>query len=320
MNFTREYARRWVVSKGFQRIVILLMVPAIAAAACSSENKYKHKDEIFEICARLTACGLSEGTGMGGCSGWQYYLYSMLKKSDGTYEQLQVQRMECWRQAEDCESLLACHEVIPEEDEHCELDPIDGYQDICMDNTVVGCSSRTFSDCEALGLVCSENEYSAECGVDTCDPAGFEPRCDGELMVYCDSTGALIERHCSSQYDLKCGTNSEGELDCIGRGEDCPDGYQSRCEGTEMARCRGGKMSRADCAKLIPNTTCHDLDDNFWGLICIPKKECPSDFTEEACENGVITFCFMGEIATIDCREYGLSGCTTTDIAASCTP
>jgi hypothetical protein len=81
---------------------------------------------------------------------------------------------------------------------------------------------------------------------------------------------------------------------------------------------------RRDCQQLIPGTTCQDLDDDFWNLMCVPEKECPVEFTGETCENGIITFCFMGEITTLDCREYGLSGCTTEDTLdgtiAACTP
>jgi hypothetical protein len=140
------------------------------------------------------------------------------------------------------------------------------------------------------------------------------------MLVYCDSSGALIEKHCSRQNSSECGTNLEGELDCIGTGEDCSGGHDPHCDGTVMVGCRGGKVVRIDCQEVIPDTTCHDLNDDFWGLMCVPEQDCPSDFTEETCQDGVITFCWMGEVTTLDCRAYGLSGCRTEGTAAACTP
>jgi hypothetical protein len=31
----------------------------------------------------------------------------------------------------------------------------------------------------------------------------------------------------------------------------------------------------------------------------------------ESCQDGVITYCRVGQVATFDCRSVGLSGCAT---------
>jgi hypothetical protein len=51
-----------------------------------------------------------------------------------------------------------------------------------------------------------------------------------------------------------------------------------------------------------------------------------SGTTSESCSNGVITYCMSGSTSTLDCKQYGLSGCGTTvatgnqQTIAQCTP
>ena len=45
--------------------------------------------------------------------------------------------------------------------------------------------------------------------------------------------------------------------------------------------------------------------------------ECDEN-TSDTCDGGVITYCMWGVKTTLDCKTYGLSGCTT--VSASLTP
>ena len=106
---------------------------------------------------------------------------------------------------------------------------------------------------------------------------------------------------------------SKGAIGCVGDGEVCEEGNLGHCDGHVAVTCRGGRVSRFDCATEATEYrglgTCRMLSDD--GPTCgRANAQCDAAAPfSETCQDGIVTFCLLGEIRTIDCKHLGFSGC-----------
>jgi hypothetical protein len=87
--------------------------------------------------------------------------------------------------------------------------------------------------------------------------------------------------------------------------------------------CTAGKVARFDCAQYSGGVlTCTSEGDGKFG--CGGAGTQCSSSTPESCNGSVLGYCWFGNVATLDCKAYGLSGCATTtqngSTRAHCTP
>jgi hypothetical protein len=116
----------------------------------------------------------------------------------------------------------------------------------------------------------------------------------------------------------------------VGTGAACDETtFVNTCDGTVLVTCAGGKTSRLDCAANGIPQTCFPATmgpTGFPTAVCGGAgRTCPGG--SESCADGVIDFCLFGSKAQVDCKRYGLSGCTLTSpevggptLLAQCTP
>jgi hypothetical protein len=221
----------------------------------------------------------------------------------------------------------------------------------CAGDILVQCSTptvtptRPFYDCAQLGLHCFQGAGGAACGTGTCLPGTTASSCQGDVLTSCfdigtaaEPGGVLVPTDCSKQhgwaidfskgdscasapctslYADTCGV-AGGVAQCMGSGGAC--NSSASCSGTVVSACTGGKEAHFDCASLGP-LTCKDSDLPGFPICVSAGTECDQSVNEpETCEDGVITFCLFGTKATMDCKSYGFSGCTTAMSVAKCTP
>lgn len=205
-----------------------------------------------------------------------------------------------------------------------------------------------FHDCTQDGQHCFQGASGAACGTGTCDPAAAASSCQGDVLVRCIDvgtaaapSGVLVPTDCSKQYGWyvhldegdgcdeamcdslyanTCGV-AGGAAQCMGSGPACPSDFVASCSGTVVSSCTGGTVAHFDCASLGP-LTCQDSSPPGHPGCVDASTECDG-LGDETCEDGVITLCMFGARTTMDCKSYGLSGCTTalsgTQTLAQCT-
>jgi hypothetical protein len=309
------------------RVVTAVLTVAVVGAlgtGCGSGSR----SGLLEVCARVSACATGTSSFTAGCN--TYLLVDRAgRSSDGTDDRLLVAVLDCVERAADCDGVLACTTASGTETAACGGESTN----TCVGDVLVECNGTTTPapdafDCASAGLVCGQTEQGAGCGTASCDAAATSPRCDGDLLITCDAdANVLVTRDCHFAVTLSCagtpgGSYScqsragevcavvDGEPRCVGAGEACDEGtFQNSCDGTVMVTCAGGSVGRRDCASLDPALTCRLRSGGAAG--CEPvAQECDAN-TAETCVGGVITFCLLGEVATVECGKYGFSGCTT---------
>ena len=98
-----------------------------------------------------------------------------------------------------------------------------------------------------------------------------------------------------------------------------PPTFVASCSGTVVSACTGGTVAHFDCASLGPFTCGNPLGEPGYPDCVDASNECDG-FENETCEDGVVTFCMFGTKATMDCKSYGFSGCSTVGAYAQCSP
>ncbi|MBI5478955.1 MAG: hypothetical protein HY906_08875 [Deltaproteobacteria bacterium] len=321
------------------RVVASMLAVAVAAAlgaGCGGS-----RSGLLEVCARVSACSLGSGSFTEGCNG--YALIDRVgRTSEGTEDRLIVAIVDCVEHAPDCAGVEACTTASATETAACGS----GDVHICVGDVLVECDGTTTPapdafDCASAGLVCGQTAAGARCGTASCDPATTPARCDGDLAITCDEDGHVLRaRDCRFAVTMSCSGGGgggvtcqsrvgetcavvDGEPRCVGGGDPCDEAtFQNSCDGSVMITCAGGAIGRRDCADLDPALTCR-LDSRGAAECAAVAQEC-DEHTAETCTGGVITFCLLGEVTTVDCAAYGLSGCTTLteneQTVARCTP
>jgi hypothetical protein len=255
-----------------------------------------------------------------------------LRGDRGTEARTHLAFAECITAAQSCEELTAC---TPSEEHH---EVCESSWDGCVDDVLVNCADEgdravSIIDCGAAGMVCSEGNSMSSCGIEPCDPETFEPRCDGDLRIECDSNSDVVQViDCRSEISYTfepeeepvarhggtCGTDEYGSLDCVGDEEPCDDlTYESHCAGDVLVSCKGGRVARFDCSSISNGFECVD---SFMGTDCAPRHFDCSPFSGDACEGGVITFCWDGAERRFNCGDFGFAGCETAESTGSGPP
>jgi hypothetical protein len=260
--------------------------------------------------------------------------------SDGAILREQVL---CGEAANDCAAVQACLTVPASAAAVCNgatsAKCSNGYAVQCGQAKIGGLTLG--SNCAGAGLVCTADSLGAACGTGSCNPATTQPTCDGDNLVTCSEPGgALSSTNCKFSTSTSCmGSSSgsscqtqvaetcavvNGKAQCVGTGPACDaTTFKNRCDGTSIVSCTGGKTARFDCTSQVPDSTCQMQSDG--SAACVGTGTQCTSTTPETCANGVITYCMWGVKTTVDCKSYGLSGCTTSTggsgpTRTACTP
>jgi hypothetical protein len=314
----------------------IVLASGAAVAACSSPAGARVSPK---TCALISACG-----GVG-----DFLMFGALCElldAEGvvdpsllsTREVTTRAKIRCAEAANDCASVQACLAVPASAAAVCN----GGMQGRCSGRYAVQCGLAKLGgltqgdDCGGSGLVCVEDNGGATCGTAACDATATPPHCDGDALVTC-SGGALMSASCKQSASTSCsGSGStcqtqvaetcgfvNGNVQCVGTGAACDEATTGNsCDGTSIVSCTGGQTARLDCAGVVPGTTCRLQSDG--SAACVGTSTECTNTTPETCANGVIGYCMWGVKATVDCKAYGLSGCTTfttgSGTGAACTP
>jgi hypothetical protein len=309
-----------------------LLVVSVLLAGCDSGGGGPLKS-YYDTCALVSACMADDGEheSFGGqCA--MLYLYDRMGDRDrSTDVALTASLLDCVGRARDCAGVRACVQADTEQTAACYGR---GDDQICVGDALVECQQDEEAppdafDCAAAGLVCGGRDGEADCGESICDPDSDEARCDGELLLECTDSGVWQARDCRYDQSVSCsgsaggfecsvkaggtcGSGADGEVTCIGDGASCDEEtFETVCEGDVLVSCREGQQARLDCSRLAPELTCGP-DAQLEGMSCVVEANgCRVDSYDESCAGGVITFCALGEVASLDCKSKGLSGCSS---------
>lgn len=191
--------------------------------------------------------------------------------------------------------------------------------------TLVACVQHTEPfevtlDCAGLGLECvqmiggmsehvcatEESRVTEETEVTCTDNAAKMHISNVSILYDCDIFGG----GCYPGVDDPQSTYRHG---CVGPGGLCnEDTFQAECDGDKATRCYEGREGYVDCAKAGMN--CYMTET----AVCSFSDCDPFNTYQETCESGVITFCGMSGIETLNCTDLGFSGCTTEGYGAWC--
>lgn len=137
-----------------------------------------------------------------------------------------------------------------------------------------------------------------------CDDDTFEPRCDGDVYVYCGDfaspSGYEAREDC---YDELSGNTTcrvhDGMAGCVSA-EAC-DGPE-RCEGDVAIRCEGGLARRNDCS--LGGGTCHFYaEDGYAGCVVAPTGCQPCDGNvANRCSGDVLNDRFDCSLLGLECQ------------------
>jgi hypothetical protein len=293
-----------------------------------------------KVCALTSACAGGAGSTFLGfgelCESLQAEA-NLGPSLGGSDAKLFASELACLERATDCASFQACVVVSASVTADCG----DASTSVCASGYAVQCGEPKLNglaqgyNCGGSGLVCAEDEAGAGCGTSACDPSTTKPSCDGDNLVTCATPGgALTSINCKYEISTPCGSSGcqsyasdtcavvGGTAMCAGTGAACAATTKNSCDGTSIVSCTGGKIAKFDCATEDPNATCAISTDG--SAECVGAgKECTT-MTPETCAAGVVTYCLWGTKTTVDCKSYGLSGCTTKTTAgvqvAGCMP
>lgn len=276
------------------------------------------------LCARLSACDRNDEK-----LGIKSACNLLMMHENYPYNQTILQRVLraqglCVARATNCAELETCLSGTPEQQSVCATGG-DIFHCVEGGSVVCGFGQVTeFYDCVAAGLMCDEQAGVIFCEEAECDQASFQPRCEGTELVSCKPQCGVDRQDCNIYWGTECdgvnpcrpiagetcGETSPGEVGCVGAGPPCdPLTFTARCEGDVLVTCNHGREGRVDCRRYHDRYTCEDashcdLDDD--------EDECTAS-TEPICFNGLVTYCLEGQVAWLDCTDYGFAGCATGD-------
>lgn len=158
----------------------------------------------------------------------------------------------------------------------------------------ISCMVDAALDCEELWR-CGNEGHAPE----TCDPATFEDRCEGSMMVQCGE-GTIVYFDCAHldplYGDAICHLESStGELDCVS-GVTCEGSYSS-CDGNVLEMCIEGDFWRMDCRLL--GASCETVPPGF--DTCVGRGKSCTDDGSAWCEGTTVVRCMGGREARFNC-------------------
>ncbi len=176
----------------------------------------------------------------------------------------------------------------------------------CKDNklTQYDVGSPQF-DCSVLGATCFELYSGAIrscCNAKLCTDSLNTVTCNSTSGTYCHGWGAYFE--------FECGPNTVCNTDpsalCIGTGAPCSLQDPVTCSGDVASYCAGGKIATLDCGDNPFRSACGSKSYEP----CVPRgSQCHPQGFEGNCQGSELSFCFDGEIKTIDCTSLGFKSC-----------
>jgi hypothetical protein len=295
---------------------LLLAAGSVASGAChasSSPGPQPTPDDVLRTCAIISACdGAAQVAPISDECALLAYVAAYPAPADSL-------AYGCFFSATDCASYQACFGPSAAQKAAC----AGATKAQCQGDVWVDCGgSGPSADCSSVGLVCGESAMGAACGTMTCDPATFQPTCQSATGVTCDPAGGVVEEN-PCDPGQAC-VISNGAAECQDGTGTCPASFAPSCDGTVATNCKGGVMSTVDCAALGLGIECQVTGGSAQ---CVGTSGCKPDVPgyAETCDAGTITLCIAGATVSLDCKQYGLSGCTTTtlpngEVAARCVP
>jgi hypothetical protein len=312
-------------------ISAIFLVSGLTVAACSSSAKATFDPR---FCALGSAC---DDTGSFFTFGALCELVSaemslLNENALGSLEQPLSSELACAAAAPDCTSFNACAGQKPADASACASSTMPH----CEGNLLVSCGANppTATDCTVSGMTCVQSSLGAQCGMGACDPASTMPSCNGDTLVRCEggalqsqlcNDGLVTTTTCSGSGTTNCNTHVGetcgmvgGQAQCVGTGPSCDETtFTNRCDASVVVTCTGGKIGQFDCSNLGSQVTCRLASDGSAG--CAGAGTQCDAMTPETCNGGVVTYCMWGTITTLDCKQYGLSGCAAQGGVARCT-
>jgi len=224
----------------------------------------------------------------------------------------------CGLAASDCTEVYACLGITVTTGAPCTPG--------CDGDLVVECDSgsRVTTDCSRdllmEGSTCLVGNFGPECGGRLCSGEGVT--CEGTRLHSCDVDRGVTEVFDCARFGLTCVEPTAGLARCTdGTSVACQDGSPARCDGARMVSCEGGFEVSLDCAFLVEGLTCQTWPGSG-RVYCGYGTACDPVFAkgEETCDGTVMTYCAAGEIATLDCTDFGFSICEENPIfGGNCT-
>lgn len=316
-------------------------------SACRDAEPGPPLDPWLDGCLRVAACEADGGAPLGvqACLGHTLDL-PWLWATIGP-QRLEVAALECKLAADDCAGVRACTPAAAGFAGRCAASP---GGELCEGDTWVTCDALgapiAAMDCAAAGLSCMQDIW-AGCGAEPCAFATAEARCDEadpNILIQCDPAGYWTRIDCAQQYNMvrvsgktgeqvyaiageTCGYDPmRGATGCVGTGASC-DFFSQRCDGATLETCAGGALARRDCEALAPEGQgCGFMQSGqFAGAAsCGFVGGACSLADDEACVDGVLSYCAWDQPASLDCRAHGYGDCATARVGertvAYCTP
>ena len=173
------------------------------------------------------------------------------------------------------------------------------------------------TDCAEVGLVCLAGATPmgalAQCAASASE-MGTPPSCDGDRASNC-ILGGWIHQPCSSMPATQCALVEAMGMDaaqCQGDGADCDLSQLPTCEGDDVRICQGNKLYTMACP---PGGACGTDPESGAGSCWASTLFCGP----ETCEGTRLGYCLEGQQRSIDCADYGFSGCAASgDAGARC--
>jgi hypothetical protein len=199
-----------------------------------------------------------------------------------------------------------------------------GAEGICAGDVLEYCADGELVsvDCAQVNASCEVTSGEALCAdLDRAAPCGELTKlgtCDGDVMRYCDETGAVgVARtiNCAAwgrTCDPKAG--ADGGADCVSHGE-CPSDVDENgvCNKNELRFCENDELFVFDCGL----DECRQVDDFADCFAADFEDGCGSVTAEGTCVDGSVNRCLGNVVAREECQALGLE-CVEGDSGASC--
>jgi hypothetical protein len=204
----------------------------------------------------------------------------------------------------------------------------------CAGGTLTWCENRLVRsvDCALYGYECGFEAGRAiwNCLPPQGDCGGESPegRCEGDVLVWCDTTGGYRQprrKDCAALSRVCDETDDPGVFGCVAAGDCGGETWAGRCAGEVLVWCAEGAVHRVDCA--VGGLHC---DDGAPLADCVdPTVGCGGVTFFGSCEGGVLRWCDGDVVRTVDCAVGGLvcgpdgllgMNCVRPETAAACDP
>jgi hypothetical protein len=185
-------------------------------------------------------------------------------------------------------------------------------------NLAIDCTNSSAliaTDCTHFGQTCGM--YATENGglgvgcvaPTTCDMAMTADTCSSNYLIEACPTGVAYGENCTALQST-CKSVGDSGADCYSNAPSCADPYTYSCASTGLTYCTEANQSLgANCGRA--GLSCA-LDDAGSGYCVAPGCPIPPPSScVESCSGHTLSVCVGGAPYSIDCSQYGYSGCDT---------